>query len=44
MIIGPNSVINKSIPNNCTVAGNPFRIIKENRKETYYELDKKKLE
>lgn len=40
VIIGANSVVNKSIPNNCTVAGNPFRILKENRKEKYYEMDK----
>ena len=33
VIIGANSVINKSIPDNCTVAGNPFRILKENRQE-----------
>ena len=38
VIIGSNSVVNKSIPANCTVAGNPFRIIKENRQEKYYEL------
>lgn len=41
VIIGANSVVNKSIPDNCTVAGNPFRILKENRKERYYELDDK---
>ena len=40
VIIGANSVVNKSIPDNCTVAGNPFRILKENRLEKYYELDK----
>ena len=40
VIIGANSVVNKSVPNNCTVAGNPFRILKENRIEKYYELDK----
>lgn len=42
VIIGANSVVNKSIPANCTVAGNPFRILKENRTEKYYELDGKK--
>jgi len=40
VIIGANSVVNKSVPDNCTVAGNPFRIIRENRQEKYYELDK----
>lgn len=44
VIIGANSVINKSIPDNCTVAGNPFRIIKENRNKTYYEIDNKTIE
>ena len=41
VIIGSNSVVNKSIPSNCTVAGNPFRILQEDRKEKYYELDHK---
>lgn len=39
VIIGSNSVVNKSVPDNCTVAGNPFRIIKNNRVEKYYEMD-----
>lgn len=39
VIIGSNSVVNKSVPANCTVVGNPFRIIKTDRKEKYYELD-----
>lgn len=39
IIIGSNSVVNKSIPANCTVVGNPCRIIKENRRERYYELN-----
>lgn len=38
VIIGANSVINKSVPDNCTVVGNPMRIIKTDRKETWYEL------
>lgn len=41
VIIGSNSVINKDIPPNTTVAGNPFRIIKIDRREKYYELDRK---
>ncbi len=40
VIIGSNSVINKNIPPNCTVVGNPMRIIAENRKDKYYEIDK----
>ncbi len=31
VIVGANSVVNKSIPDNCTVVGNPMRIIKTNR-------------
>lgn len=41
VIIGSNSLINKSIPANCTVIGNPMRIINENRSLKYYELDGK---
>ena len=41
VIIGANTVVNKSIPDNCTVVGNPMRIIKENRKETWYQLNGK---
>lgn len=40
VIIGSNSLINKSIPDNCTVVGNPFKIIVSDRKEKYYEMDK----
>ena len=40
VIIGSNSLINKSIPDNCTVVGNPFKIIVSDRKEKYYEIDK----
>lgn len=39
VIIGANSVVNKTVPPNCTVAGNPFRILKENRTKKYYEID-----
>lgn len=41
VIIGSNSLVNKSIPDDCTVVGNPMRIIKTDRKEKYYEIDKK---
>jgi len=41
VIIGSNSLINKSIPANCTVVGNPMKIIVSNRMQKYYELDKK---
>ncbi len=39
VIIGANSFVNKSIPANCTVVGNPMKIIKTDRKETYIELN-----
>lgn len=42
VIIGANTFVNKSIPDNCTVVGNPMCIIEENRKATYYELEQKK--
>lgn len=38
VIIGSNSLINKNIPDNCTVAGNPFRILATDRSQKYYEL------
>ena len=38
VIIGSNSVVNKDVPSNCTVVGNPMKIIRENRKETWKEL------
>ena len=41
VIVGSNTLVNKSIPDNCTVVGNPFKIISTDRKEKYYELDKK---
>ena len=40
--IGANSVVNKDVKENCTVAGNPFKIIKSNRLVKYYEIDGKK--
>ncbi len=39
VIIGSNSLVNKSIPSNCTVVGNPMRIVETNRIKKYYELD-----
>ena len=30
VVIGANAVVTKSVPNNCTVAGNPAMIIREN--------------
>ena len=39
VIVGANSVVNKSIPDNCTLVGNPMRIIKTNRVKKYYEID-----
>jgi len=41
VIIGSNSLINKNIPDNCTVVGNPCRIIERDRLLKYYELDTK---
>lgn len=38
VIIGSNSVVNKDVPSNCTVVGNPMKIVKVNRKETWYEI------
>ncbi len=37
VIIGSNSLINVNIPDNCTVIGNPCRIIKSNRYYKYYD-------
>ncbi|WP_353150631.1 serine acetyltransferase [Flavobacterium sp.] len=42
VIIGSNSLVNKDIPNNSTVVGNPMRIIQTNRPEKYYELNRLK--
>lgn len=39
VIIGSNTVVNKDIQDNCTVVGNPFRIIATNRVTKYYEID-----
>lgn len=39
VIIGSNLLVNKDIPSNCTVVGNPFRIIEMDRDAKYYELD-----
>lgn len=43
VIIGSNSLINKSVPDNCTVVGNPMKIIETNRVKKYYELDRPNL-
>lgn len=40
VIIGANTVVNKDIPANSTVVGNPMRIISQNRSIKYYEIDK----
>jgi len=39
VIIGSNSLVNKDIPSNCTVVGNPFKIIESNRTVKFYEID-----
>ena len=41
VIIGSNTLVNKSIPDNTTVVGNPMKIIQSNRIKKYYELDTK---
>jgi serine O-acetyltransferase len=38
VIIGSNSLINKSVPPNCTVVGNPMKVIQWDRIQRYYEL------
>lgn len=42
VIIGAGSFVDKDIPDNTTVVGNPMRIIESNRMKKYYELDIKK--
>lgn len=39
VIIGSNSLVNKDIPDNCTVVGNPMKIIQTNRFSKYYQLN-----
>ena len=39
VIIGANSLINKDVPDNCVVAGNPARVVMS--LEQYYEKRKK---
>jgi serine O-acetyltransferase len=41
VIIGANSVVNKSITSNCTVVGNPFKVISIDRKNKFYEIDRR---
>lgn len=38
VIIGSNSLINKHVQDNCTVIGNPMRIIESNRFKKYKDL------
>ena len=39
VIIGSNSVVKKDIPSNCTVVGNPMKVINRNRVKKYWEYD-----
>lgn len=39
VIIGSNTLVNKSIPSDCTVVGNPMKIIDKNRLLKYWEID-----
>ncbi len=42
VIIGSNSVVNKSICSNTIVAGNPYKVIKDDINTPYWEYDMKK--
>ena len=42
VIIGEGSVVDKDVPDNSTVFGNPMRIIESDRRKRYYELDVKR--
>ena len=42
VIIGAGSVVDKDVPDNSTVFGNPMRIIESDRRKRYYELDAKR--
>ena len=41
-VIGAGSVVDKDVPDNSTVFGNPMRIIESDRRKRYYELDVKR--
>lgn len=42
VIICAGSVVDKDVPDNSTVFGNPMRIIESDRRKRYYELDVKR--
>ena len=42
VIIGAGSIVDKDVPDNSTVFGNPMRIIESDRRKRYYELDVKR--
>ena len=42
VIIGAGIIVDKYVPDNSTVFGNPMRIIESDRRKRYYELDVKR--